>query len=259
MKKGNAMLICISMLLVLAGCLPLWPKLQEYKEARAAYEKLRNLNRNPDDDPDDEWRPDFAHLKSINPDIIAWIRFPGDSPIDYPIVQRENDYYLYHLYDRTYNASGAIFIDEDNSQDFKDRNTVIYGHNMRDGSMFASLKEYDDPSYRDTHPIFYIYLPDDKQTRVTYEVWNVARTNSLDSIYDIHFADEEQFRRYLNECMKKALYLTGMCPDAHDGRVVTLSTCTGRTRAERFIVQGMQAGIDRQPYRKSDMKINMKK
>ena len=72
----------------------------------------------------------------------------------------DNDYYLRHLYDGTYNKAGCLFADYENKKDFSDRNTIIYGHNMRDGSMFASLNEYKEQSYYDSHPQMYLVTPD---------------------------------------------------------------------------------------------------
>lgn len=91
---------------------------------------------------------DFAELSSINPDIYAWIRIP-DTQIDYPVLQREeNDtYYLRHNSSGRYAFAGSIYTEEANSRDFKDPMTVLYGHNMRDGSMFQNLHFFEDETF----------------------------------------------------------------------------------------------------------------
>ena len=90
---------------------------------------------------------DFESLRESGPDIIGWLNLP-DTVINYPVTQTDdNEYYLHHLYDGTYNKVGCLFADYENKADFSDRNTIIYGHNMRDGSMFAVLNEYDEQSY----------------------------------------------------------------------------------------------------------------
>ena len=90
---------------------------------------------------------DFEALRKSGPDIIGWISLP-DSAINYPVTQADNnEYYLRHLYDGSYNKTGCLFADYENQADFSDRNTIIYGHNMRDGSMFAALNEYDGQPY----------------------------------------------------------------------------------------------------------------
>ena len=100
---------------------------------------------------------DFSALKEINPDIIGWIRAEGTN-IDYPIAQTDNnEYYLNHLYNKDWNSNGTIFADYRNTGDFSDRNTVIYGHHMRDLSMFGTLDEYNDKSYIDAHRYVYYY------------------------------------------------------------------------------------------------------
>ena len=85
---------------------------------------------------------DFNKLEEINPDVIAWIEIPG-LEISYPVVQgRDNDYYLHHLITGENHKSGSIFMDFHNQEDLSDRNSIIYGHNMKDGSMFGTLDQY---------------------------------------------------------------------------------------------------------------------
>ncbi len=80
---------------------------------------------------------DFETLRENGPDIIGWLSLP-DTVLNYPVTHTDNnEYYLNHLYDGTYNKVGCLFADYENRADFSDRNTIIYGHNMRDGSMFA--------------------------------------------------------------------------------------------------------------------------
>ena len=107
---------------------------------------------------------DFAELSSINPDIYAWIRIP-DTQIDYPVLQREEDdtYYLRHNSSGRYAFAGSIYTEEANSRDFKDPMTVLYGHNMRDGSMFQNLHFLRIKHFCGTSGIFYLFagLPAD--------------------------------------------------------------------------------------------------
>lgn len=91
---------------------------------------------------------DFASLQEKNPEIYAWIRI-SDTSVDYPILQRPEDdgYYLDHTVDGAEGLPGSIYTESLNKQDFSDKNTVIYGHNMKDETMFGSLKYYMDPTY----------------------------------------------------------------------------------------------------------------
>ena len=84
---------------------------------------------------------DFAVLQQINEDIVAWLRIPG--VLDYPVVQgTDNSYYLHHTFRKEYNIAGSIFLDARNMADFSDSKNIIYGHNMRNGSMFHVLRKF---------------------------------------------------------------------------------------------------------------------
>ena len=106
---------------------------------------------------------DFQALRKINLDIIAWIRIP-DTKIDYPIVQGKNNaYYLKHMFQKTEHAAGSIFLDVDNEADFSNRKSILYGHNMKDGSMFQGLHRFQEESYLQEHNQVYLYLPDNRE------------------------------------------------------------------------------------------------
>ena len=95
---------------------------------------------------------DFEALMKINPDVDGWIYCPG-TVIDYPVMHgKTNDTYLHHSYDKTYNASGSIFIDERNQRNYADPVTILYGHHMASGAMFATLEWWQLGSYREEHP-----------------------------------------------------------------------------------------------------------
>ena len=102
---------------------------------------------------------DFEILQKENPDIIAWI-YCEDTPVNYPIVQADdNDYYLRRLLDGTWNVAGTLFMDYRNADDFSDWHTVIYGHNMKNDSMFGTLPEYRSQEYYEQHPAWYLLTP----------------------------------------------------------------------------------------------------
>ena len=110
--------------------------------------------------PDELLSVDFDTLQSVNPDIQAWLYMSGSS-IHYPVLQAEdNSTYLYRLADGSANAHGSLFIDCRNAGDFSDWNTLIYGHNMKDGSMFGGLKKYRKQAYYDVHPEMTLFTPE---------------------------------------------------------------------------------------------------
>ena len=131
---------------------------------------------------------DFEKLKAKNPDVIGWIYLP-DSAIDYPVVQGEdNDYYLHRDLDGSYLYDGCIFADATNREPFKDFNTVIYGHRMMSGAMFASLKYFADKDYMDSHRIIQIETPEK-----SYDLHVVAfcSEDTSSDLYTTWFGDDD--------------------------------------------------------------------
>lgn len=177
---------------------------------------------------------DFDSLQEINPDVIGWLEMEAVDTINYPIVQGEdNDYYLHRTFQGTDNFAGSIFMDYMNKSNFGQRNTIIYGHNMKNGSMFGSLKDYRDQEVYNKSPYFWIYTP----TRIyKYEIFSCAEVDKFGQNYQITFRDKEDFQEFIYHAQDQSLYDTGVDVDYTD-TVVTLSTCTGN-EATRFIVQG---------------------
>ena len=120
-----------------------------------------------------------------------------------------------------------------NKSNFGQRNTIVYGHNMKNGSMFGSLKNYRDQEVYKKSPYFWIYTP----TRIyKYEIFACAEVDKFGQDYQITFRDKEDFQEFIYRAQDQALYDTGVDVNYTD-TVVTLSTCTGN-EATRFIVQG---------------------
>lgn len=144
-----------------------------YREGEQEYETLREYVNEEEREEDESEEQDstlaskatvdFQALRKINSDIIAWIRIP-DTKIDYPIVQGKNNaYYLKHMFQKTEHAAGSIFLDVDNEADFSNRKSILYGHNMKDGSMFQGLHRFQEESYLQEHNQVYLYLPDNRE------------------------------------------------------------------------------------------------
>ena len=105
--------------------------------------------------------PSLQDLQKINADVCGWLTI-DDTGIDYPVVQGNDDsYYLTHTFKKTEHVAGAIFLDSDNNADFSDDKNIIYGHNMKDGSMFRGLRNFLDDEFLKEHHILYLYLPDE--------------------------------------------------------------------------------------------------
>lgn len=181
---------------------------------------------------------DFSYLKEQNEDIIGWITVDG-TIIDYPILYDSSNmlYYLKHNYAGTATDYGSIFVLNENADDFTDFNTLVYGHNMLDGQMFAQLHKFRDKSFFDEHGQILIYTPDRK---LTYQVFAAYRTDNLNIIVNNDFSTEELREAYIERIYTHtdfALFKPEYLVTASD-RIVTLSTCIGDPDY-RYVVQGV--------------------
>mgnify|MGYP000447278388 FL=1 len=229
MKKEYFLLGILSVILLVAG---VWicQIISEYQKSEQEYEKLQEYvkveknTRDPEntkpnvaeDDKEGEKQEetvtvDFAPLQAINPDIVAWLRIPG--VLEYPVVRGEdNSYYLNHTVQKTYNIAGSIFLDKDNSPDFSNRKSILYGHNMKDGSMFHVLRNYQDIDFFQEHTDMEVYLPDGRS--LNYQITACEQVPADSEIYQIE---------------------RGYAEDSKENEII-LSTCSARTSI-RIIVK----------------------
>lgn len=208
-----------------------------YWDGRSEYKKVMDLAiENPTDE--EGFRVDFDKLREINEDTIAWIRFyPEPEIISYPVVQGvDNEQYLHQTFSANENTLGAIFMNVNNRADFSDKNTIIYGHRMKDGSMFRKLAEYESKEFWEENPYFYIYTIDGRE--LTYHIYSVGQVEDTSDTYLTSFADEEAYEDYITLTKKVSLYDTGVEVTTED-QVVTLSTCTAASDEHRFVVRGV--------------------
>lgn len=176
---------------------------------------------------------DFASLEAINSDVIGWIEMEAID-ISYPVVQgTDNNYYLHRTIQKTDNFAGTIFMDFQNHKNFGDRNSILYGHNMKNGSMFGMLKKYREQETYDKSPYFWIYT---KDFIYKYEIYSCAEVDQYSQDYQITFQDRASFEEFLNRTKNQSAIETGIDVEYGD-TVITLSTCTGNDTT-RFIVQG---------------------
>lgn len=187
---------------------------------------------------------DFTALLQQNPDTVAWIRFaPEPAEISYPVVQgKDNEQYLHQTFYGRENASGAIFLNAYNRADFTDRNTVIYGHRMKNGSMFRNLEDYQERSFWEKNPYFYIYTPDGYELK--YHIFSTGVVKDTSDTYQTQFGSEQEFQEFLSMTKKNAEYDTGIEPGM-DSRIVTLSTCTRASDEHRYVVTGVLEGKEK--------------
>ena len=175
---------------------------------------------------------DLDALRQVNPQVIGWILIP-DTAVNYPLMQGDdNEYYLKLTWDYKKNASGSIFLEHLNSPDLTDFNTIVYGHNMNDGSMFAGLRKYRDQAYLEEHP--YVYIRSD-QGVYRYEIFSSYLAKVESNTYGLGFSSEASRNQFLRQTIADSVIDTGIQPAPTD-RILTLSTCSGSGYSTRWVV-----------------------
>lgn len=182
---------------------------------------------------------DFASLQGVNGDVHAWIQVPG-TVIDYPILQNEkDDYYLSRSIYKKYLFAGCIFTNDCNAKDFSDPVTLAYGHNMRNGSMFAALHKFEKKEFFDKHDTFYIYTPGHK---LTYKIVSVLKYDNrrITTAYD--FSSDSDILAYQYSILNPKFEIYNIREDITldvDSKIVTLSTCYPNQPAYRCLLNGV--------------------
>lgn len=183
-----------------------------------------------------DWAGEIDHEKllGINRHYACWLYSPG-TPIDYPVVLGpDNRHWLHRLFDGAWNFSGTLFIDCRNLPGFLDPNTLIYGHNMRNNSMFGTLTDYGVEGYYQAHPYLLVLAP-----RAMYLLEPVAAyvTGDGDPCYEIALSDDEDMLAFVEQAVNKSDFDSGVAVAPGD-RLVTLSTCAYAFQDARYVVIG---------------------
>lgn len=183
---------------------------------------------------------DILH-ETVSEDIYAWIYIP-DTNIDYPVLQHatDNAYYLEHNLDGSEGYPGCIYTENYNSKDFTDPQTVVYGHNMRDGTMFSDLHKYEDEDFFNENKYVFFYTEDDV---FAYRIFAAYQTDNSHQLLNYDFSDNEVFIRYLDHIFEIESDPQLLDRDVKydvDSRLLTLSTCVMKERQFhlRYLVQG---------------------
>lgn len=177
---------------------------------------------------------DFASLQAQNPDIVGWI-YCEDTPINYPLLHgATNDTYLRTGYDGTYCYAGSIFLDAQNRGDFTDDNTIVYGHNLRDGTMFACLENWAEEDFFRAHPVLWLLTPT-QDYRI--DLFAGYLTDAASAVYTRSFSDAQARAEYLAKALANADVRAGVTPQA--GPCVLLSTCAYDYETARYVLHGV--------------------
>lgn len=176
---------------------------------------------------------DFQALWKKTKAVIGWIQVSGIDVINYPVVWKDDSYYLTHQWDGKESKYGAIFLEESNAIDCSDLHTIIYGHNMKDGSMFGSLDDYaEEAFYQKYGGIITLTLPEETRT---YQIFSAEYVNPTEEkVYTVGFSSDQTYLDFLQGMQERSLYQTGVSVTQEDA-VLTLSTCAQQGTV-RFVV-----------------------
>lgn len=256
-KKKSDVLLTIALIVAIAvfcyAAFNLYHIYTEYKKGTDEYNQIEEMavtERDADSaevaGPNAQLKPpievDFDKLKSVNEDVVGWIYVDALPNISYPIVKgKDNQTYLHQTYEKNYNFAGTIFVDYENSGDFSDCNTLVYGHNMKNGSMFGHLKKFreDDKLYKQDK-YFWILTP---ERNYRYEIITAYTTGVNSDTYTLFKGPGEEFEKYLETIKGYSEIQTDDTDLTIKDKIVTLSTCTGN-ESTRFVVQGKRVDAE---------------
>lgn len=227
-SKGlKRFILLILLVIILVGAFFIGREILSHKRAQQQFQQLAKEIAD-----DSSTGRNLSALFKKNNECIGWVCIK-DTPIDYPVMHTPNDpkKYLYMNFEKEYSSSGTPFLDGRCNVDSD--NCIIYGHNMRNGQLFASLKEYVDSKYCEKHPE--IEFETAKGNNI-YQIFAVVSLKESDEWYNfVDAPNRKNFKSNLSVLMKKALYTTGVRPK-YGQKMITLSTCYGSGKDDRLIV-----------------------
>lgn len=255
MREWNASSVILGIVgagMILAALILLVPVLLDYKGSEDTYDDLKEdyvvvgtVEVSTEEENSNWWYEDvdidLAGLQKENPEIVGWILFDNIEVLSYPILYSGDDekYLRSDIYGNTTTA-GCIFLEGACTPDFQDCHTILYGHNMRNLSMFGSLKKFKTENFYEDHQYFTIYT-DDMAYR--YQVFAYRDVPETDSVYTVGFAPDDVFQKFIDEMARHSYQDTDVAV-SKDDKVMTLSTCS--TEGYRFVVHAVR--VDEHTY-----------
>lgn len=212
-----------------------------YWQGQQTYNEVAQEGFAPPDDiaaaPLADLSVDWDALKAINPDTVGWIYIPG-TVVNYPIVQTtDNEKYLTHDFKGSEGwiaTFGAIFLSAENSADFSDPNSIIYGHHLNDGSMFACLADFGDAAQFNDHRTVYILTPEGNYRLTTFALVHV---DADDPLAQTQFTDEEERIAYVQDKIDRSVVTAADIPDAADiAQTFAFATCDNLPTDGRYVL-----------------------
>jgi sortase B len=239
-KKGKGLLVVAILLLViglgLLGCAGYlwWTNQQAYQENADEYHELAGTY--VTEEPASE-RPvvDFAALKALNSQIVGWIQIPN-TPVNYPVVQTsDNDYYLDHSFLGRYDQFGAVFMDYRSDASLGDYTTVLYGHHLKNGEMFAKVADYSNQAAFDTLNNIY-YVTDDGTVHTLAPLCAIVVSGYDTDVLQFYFNDLASFQQYVQSLIDRSSARASTANASAVDHIYMLSTCSYATDNERTIL-----------------------
>ena len=178
-----------------------------------------------------ERKIDFVSLKKRNKDVAGWIYIPGTKIDEVILYGKTNDTYIHTTIDKKYSFAGEVFMDSINKPDFTDSQTIIYGHNMKNGSRFAALRKFSNKEFFDKNPYVYIYLPDG--SIYVYSVYAIKQVNATEGKY---YTNNVDYNKYIKQLQSGAVHTRSV--SNKKAPLVLLSTCVAASGEARWVVGG---------------------
>lgn len=217
---------------------------QHYEEARDAYVTAdtavdasagQETAESADAAPECPISVDFDALGAVNDEVIGWL-YCEDSVINYPICYSgDDDFYLHHAYDGTSSSSGALFLEEVNATDFTDANNIVYGHHMKNGSMFASLSNWAEQEYYEEHPVMWLLTPD---ANYRVELFAGYTTAASSETYTVFRGNGSNVQAYLDAAIAASDFTSDVEVDGDEGAYIVFSTCEYSFTNARYVLHG---------------------
>lgn len=196
---------------------------EQIKETVAVEDKNEDKN-----EYKEEYTIDFNKLKEQNKETVAWIKV-NNTNIEYPVVKADNNnFYLNHSFDKSQNSAGWIFADYRNKFDNTDKNIIIYGHNMRDGSMFGSLKNILNSDWYENEENTNITLYTENE-KCIYKVFSIYKIEIEDYYIKTEFSNDNEFEQFVNTIKNRSIKKFDIDVSKEDN-ILTLSTCANNNR-----------------------------
>lgn len=223
---------------------------EEWNELHQQQEADQEGNGEEEAIPQESWQqlgidipqryPDWDALWNESRDIYAWIYIPNTN-VDYPILQHPTDdsYYLNHNLNGSRGYPGCIYTELINNKNFLDYNTLIYGHNMKNQTMFRTLHNYEDINFFNENPYIYIYTPDEI---LVYEIFAAYETDDAHILYNNDFSTESGYQSYLDKILgtrDMSVHIRSDVQVTSQSHIITLSTCVSGKSSRRYLVQAV--------------------